>query len=82
MKTKSEKEIEAGAIFYLWKEGNFTFEDLAEIFGKSIGTVHNLMKTYYSEIDFKAEGLKRSHRVRKKLEDLEDKVEDKVEDSI
>ena len=50
-------------MFNLWEAG-YTYKELAELYKITPPAVSQLFKRYYPDIDFKAEGLKRSQEIR------------------
>ena len=50
-------------MFNLWDRG-YTYKDLAELYKITDSAICQLFKRYYPDIDFRAEGLKRSQDIR------------------
>lgn len=49
--------------FNLWEVG-YTYKDLSELYKKTPSAISQLFKRYYPDVNFRAEGLKRSQEIR------------------
>jgi hypothetical protein len=50
-------------MFNLWERG-YTYKELSGLYKKTPSAISQLFKRYYPDVDFKAEGLKRSQNIR------------------